>query len=188
MKLPRARYKSTAIAIILFFGAALVGVVAQQGVRAPIQPAKERKPAPTFRLLNSSAKPVSISDFRGKVVLLDFWASECGGCKLEIPWYIEFDRAYKDKGLAVVGVSMDILYSNLKSAEEGWSKVKPFVQTNKINYPILMGDDDVTKTFNIEALPATYLIDGQGRIAATYVGLVDKVDIEANIKKLLAEH
>jgi len=60
-------------------------------------------------------------------VLLDFWATDCGGCKLEIPWYMEFDRAYKSKGLAVVGVSMDILYEGLKNAEQGWTKVKPFV-------------------------------------------------------------
>jgi len=77
--------------------------------------------------VNSSGKNVNLSDFHGKVVLLDFWATDCGGCKLEIPWYMEFDRAYKSKGLAVVGVSMDILYEGLKNAEQGWTKVKPFV-------------------------------------------------------------
>jgi peroxiredoxin len=189
VKTLHVRYKNTAtIFILLFFGAAISSVKAQRDVRAQIQPPNERKPAPAFRLMNASGKNVNLSDFHGKVVLLDFWATDCGGCKIEIPWYMEFDRTYKSKGLAVVGVSMDILYEDLKSAEEGWNKVKPFVLDHKIDYPILMGDDDVTKSYSINALPATYLLDGQGRIAAAYVGLVDKDDMEANIKKLLAEH
>ena len=189
MKTSHVRHKSMrTIFILLFFGVAISTVTAQRDVRAQIQPPNERKPAPAFRLMNSSGKNVNLSDFRGKVVLLDFWATDCGGCKLEIPWYIEFDQTYKSKGLAVVGVSMDILYEDLKSAEEGWNKVKPFVLEHKVNYPILMGDDDVAKAYSINALPATYLIDGQGRIAAAYLGLVDKDDMEANIKKLLTEH
>ena len=189
MKTSHVQYKFIrTIFMLLLFGAAITSVTAQRDVRAQIQPPTERKPAPAFRLMNSAAKNVDLSDFRGKVVLLDFWATDCGGCKLEIPWYMEFDQTYKSKGLAVVGVSMDILYEDLKSAEEGWNKVKPFVLEHKINYPILMGDDDVTRAYSINALPATYLIDGQGRIAAAYLGLVDKDDMEANIKKLLAEH
>lgn len=156
-------------------------------MRAALQPPNVRRAAPAFRLSDSSGKVVRLSDYRGKVVLLDFWATECGGCKLEIPWFMELDRAYKNKGLAVVGVSMDILYEDLKTAQEGWSRVKPFVLTHHINYPILMGDDQVTKLYNIEALPATYLVDTHGRIAATYVGVVNEDDIEANIKTLLVE-
>ena len=157
-------------------------------VRAAIQPPSARKAAPAFSLLDASGKAVRLSDFRGKVVLLDFWATECGGCKLEIPWFMELDQAYRAKGLAVVGVSMDILYEDLKDAKEGWSRVNPFVRTQKINYPILMGDQQVTKLYDIQALPVTYLIDAKGRIAATYVGLVNKDDAEANIKTLLIEH
>jgi thiol-disulfide isomerase/thioredoxin len=144
--------------------------------------------APALRLLDASGKAETLLDYRGKVVLLDFWATECGGCRIEIPWYMEFERAYNDKGLAVVGVSMDILYENLKGAEEAWGKVKPFVEAQKVNYPILMGDDPVTKAYAINALPATYLIDKKGRIATTYIAvLADKDDVEANIKTLLAE-
>ncbi len=83
---------------------------------------------------------------------------------------------------------MDILYEDLKNAKEGWSKVKPFVQAHQIKYPILMGDDDVTKVYDIQALPVTYLVDARGRIAARYVGLVNKDDVEANIEALLREH
>jgi peroxiredoxin len=157
------------------------------GVRAVIQVTKERKLAPGFRLPDASGREVSLSKYRGKIVLLDFWATECGGCRVEIPWFMEFDRAYKSKGIDVVGVSMDILYENLKDAKEGWLRVNPFVQAHKVKYPILMGDSLVTKAYDINALPATYLIDKTGRIAATYLGLVDKGDVEANIKTLLKE-
>jgi peroxiredoxin len=173
--------------VILLLSAAIAGTAIQQDVRATMQLPKDRKPAPVFSLTDASGKAVRLSEYRGKVVLLDFWATECGGCKVEIPWFIEFERTYKNNGLAVVGVSMDILYSNLKNAEEGWSKVKPFVQAHNVNYRILMGDDLATKAFDINALPATYLIDRNGKIAATYVGLVNKDDVEANIKALLTE-
>ena len=75
----------------------------------------------------------------------------------------------------------------LKEAKEGWLRVNPFVQVHKVKYPILMGDNLVTKAYDINALPTTYLIDKIGRIAATYLGLVDKGDVEANIKTLLKE-
>jgi thiol-disulfide isomerase/thioredoxin len=119
------------------------------------------------------------------VLLLNFWATECGGCRVEISYFIDFARAYKDSGLAVVGVSLDVPYENLKNSDEGWSKIKPFVRTYKVNYPILMGNDQVMKRYDIQALPLTYLIDRQGRIAATYTSLVDKRDVETNIKTLL---
>jgi peroxiredoxin len=156
-------------------------------IRAVIEPIVERQAAPAFRLANGSNRLQSLSSYRGKIVLLDFWATECGGCKVEIPWFMEFARQYKSSGLEVVGVSEDIPYEGLKDAAEGWSRVKPFMEKQKINYTIVMGDDAVTKTYRIMALPVTYLIDRQGRIAAEYVGLVDKDDVERNIKVLLGE-
>jgi hypothetical protein len=100
---------------------------------------------------------------------------------------MEFDQAYKTKGLAVVGISLDILYENLKDADEGWGRVKPFVREHKLNYPILMGNDPVSKLYDIHAMPVTCLIDKHGRVAATYIGVVDKDDIESNIRALLRE-
>ena len=82
---------------------------------------------------------------------------------------------------------MDIFNEDLKGPGEAWSLVNPFVETNKVDYPILMGDDGITKRYSVNALPVTYLIDRRGRIAATYAGLVDRANIEANIKTLLAE-
>src|SRR5579863_3004355 len=132
----------------------LVGAAAtadQPTVRAALLSAQDRKPAYNFALKDGSGRTVQLKNYHGKVVLLDFWATACGGCKVEIPWFMGFEQTYKDKGLAVVGVSMDILYEDLKDAKEGWSRVKPFVQTNEVNYRILMGDDPVTKAYDIKS-------------------------------------
>ena len=128
-----------------------------------------------------------LSAFRGKVVALNLWATECGGCKLEIPWFIGFEHAYAARGFDVVGLSMDVQYESLKDAAEGWSRVTPYVQSHHVNYPILMADETVVKAYRITALPATYLIDRRGRVAAKYAVVVDKDDIERHIKTLLAE-
>jgi peroxiredoxin len=147
--------------------------------------AADRPAAPAFRLLNASGKPVGNADYRGKVVLLNFWATECGGCRAEIPSFIELQQAYGSRGLVVVGISMDILYENLKNATEGWARVSPFVRDHKLNYPVLMGDDPVTKAYDIQSLPVTYLIDKQGKVAKKWPGVAQKADAEANIKALL---
>ena len=154
-------------------------------ISVPVDPQSARKPAPDFALLNASGKSVSLSDFKGKPLLLDLWATKCGGCIKEIPSFIEIHHAYK--GIAVVGISMDILYEDLKGPSEAWPLVVPFVKTHNVDYPILMGDDRITTHYSVNSLPVTYLIDRQGRIAATYAGVVDKANLEANIKALLGE-
>ena len=129
----------------------------------------------------ATGKSVPLSSFKGKPLLLDLWATKCGGCIKEIPSFIEIHHGYANKGLAVVGISMDILYEGLKGPAEAWSLVNPFVETHKVDYPILMGDDGITNRYSVNALPVTYLIDRRGRIAATYVGIVDRANMEANI-------
>jgi len=156
-------------------------------IRATLVPSAARKPAPDFALLNSSGRSIPLSSFKGKPLLLDLWATKCGGCVKEIPSFIDIHHAYAPQGLAVAGISMDILYEDLASPAEAWNLVNPFVASHKVDYPILMGDDGITKRYSVEALPVTYLIDKRGRIAATYVGVVDRANIEANIKSLLAE-
>ena len=156
-------------------------------IRVAVEPQPARKPAPDFVLLDASGKSVPLSTFKGNPLVLDLWATKCGGCIKEIPSFIEIHHAYANRGLAVVGISMDILYEGLKGPAEAWSLVNPFVEAHKLDYPILMGDDGITKRYSVNALPVTYLIDRRGRIAATYVGVVDRANIEANIKTLLAE-
>jgi peroxiredoxin len=164
-----------------------VSALGQQAVRARINSVEGRPAAPSFALANASGRVVELSGLRGKPVVLNLWATECGGCRTELPAFVQMDQRYKDRGLAVVGVSLDIMYSDLKNATEGWAHVKPFVKTKGIAYPILLDDGSVEREFKVTALPATYLIDRAGRIAATYIGVVDPVDLEANIKTMLSE-
>jgi len=157
-------------------------------ISAQLEREAARRQAPDFALRDAKGKSVTLSSFRGKPVLLDLWATKCGGCIKERPYFVDIHRAYGSKGLAVIGVSMDILYEDLKGPAEAWSLVKPFVAGHHIEYPILMGDDGFTKSYSVTALPVTYLIDQRGRIAATYTGVVDRLDLEKNVKALLDEH
>jgi cytochrome c biogenesis protein CcmG/thiol:disulfide interchange protein DsbE len=129
--------------------------------------------------VDATGHKVRLSRYRGKVVLLDFWATWCTGCKEEMPWYVEFADKYKKTGLAVVGIAMD---------DEGWSVVKPFLaEKMKLNYPVVTGDNAMTKQFGgIKQLPVTLLIDRQGNIAYSHVGVVDKAKFESEIQELLA--
>jgi peroxiredoxin len=138
---------------------------------------KGGKPAPEFALQDEHGKTVRLSDYKGKVVILDFWATWCGPCKIEIPWFIEMQRKYKDKGFTVIGVSMD---------EGGWQEVRPFVEEMKMNYPVLIGNDDTAAAFGgVDVLPTTLIIDKQGRIIATHQGLTSKDEFEKAIESLL---
>jgi cytochrome c biogenesis protein CcmG/thiol:disulfide interchange protein DsbE len=137
------------------------------------------KPAPDFALKDRDGATVHLSDYKGKVVMLDFWATWCGPCKIEIPWFMEFEQQYKDKGFAVLGVSMD---------EGGWDDVKPYIEERKINYRILLGDDKVDHEYGgIDSLPTTFLIDRSGKIAAVHVGIEKgKNELRDEIDQLLA--
>lgn len=144
---------------------------------AAVRPAKERKKAPAFKLKDSDGKEVSLADYKGKAVLLNFWATWCGPCKIEIPWFVEFESKYRDKGFAVLGVAMD---------EEGWEVIKPYITEKKVNYRVLAGDDSTAELYGgVESLPTTFLIDKNGMIAGVHVGLVSKGDYEKDIQTLL---
>jgi cytochrome c biogenesis protein CcmG/thiol:disulfide interchange protein DsbE len=146
-------------------------------VGSPVKDGKVRKQAPDFELKDVNGKVVRLSDYKGKVVLLDFWATWCGPCGIEIPWFTEFQRKYKDRGFTVLGVSMD---------DGGWKDVKPFVAEQKINYQIVLGDDKTSDQYgDVEALPTTFVIDREGRIASVHVGLADKKEFDDAIQKLL---
>jgi peroxiredoxin len=160
----------------------------QQDVHATLIPAANRKSAPAFQLVTQDGNKTQVSDYRGKVLLLNFWATDCGGCVLEIPSIIELEKAYKDKGFTAVGVSMDISYEDLKDANEAWGRVRPFIAKHGVNYPIAMGDDAISKAYALNAFPATYLIDKSGKIAIAYVGvLINKDNVATNINSLLSE-
>ena len=147
---------------------------------AEAQSIKDRKPAADFTLRDANGTAVKLSDYRGKVVLLNFWATWCGPCTLEIPWFIEFEQQYKTQGFAVVGVSMD---------EEGWNAIKPYMAAHKMNYRVLLGDDSVSQLYGgVDSLPTTFLIDRKGRVAfPPHIGLAGKNEYLKEIQSLLGE-
>jgi len=101
--------------------------------------------------------------------------------------FVDVANAYKTRGVEAIGVSEDIAYESLKDADEAWQRVTPFGREHHVPYPFVMGDSRVTKDFNIDALPQTYLLDKRGRVAKRYVGIVERNNLEANLEALLAE-
>ena len=146
--------------------------------RETTQVSDNRKPAPDFTLQDAGGTSVKLSDYRGKVVLLNFWATWCGPCTIEIPWFVEFEQQYKSKGFEVVGVSMD---------EDGWPAIKPFVTEHKVNYRILLGTDSVSQLYGgVDSLPTTFIIDRNGKFAfSPHIGLAGKDEYLNEIQTLL---
>jgi len=144
-----------------------------------VSPPNARKPAPDFALTAADGRRVSLAGLKGKVVLVDFWATWCTGCKEEMPWFMEFQTTYRRRGLESIGVAMDV---------EGWAKVRPYLNDHPINYPIVVGDLAFANRFgSISALPVTLLIDRKGRVAEFHTGKVEKDAFEADLRRLLAE-
>ena len=131
--------------------------------------------APDFSLSDINGKTVSLSAFSGKVVILDFFASWCPPCRQEIPDFIELEKAYGDKGFAMIGVA-------LVSAGEA----KEFAGKTGINYPVLVDDGKASEIYGpIRSIPTTFIIDKAGKIVKIYIGFRKKSVFEADIKELL---
>jgi peroxiredoxin len=154
---------------------------------APVRPSaasyekpNERRMAPDFILNDASGQPVRLSDSRGKVVLLNFWATWCKPCEREIPWFIDFEQSKHSLGFSVLGVSMD---------DGGWAAVKPFIEAHRMNYRVAIGNEKVMALFSgpRHALPLTLIIDRSGRIAAVHTGLRSRAEYEAAIDAVLNE-
>jgi thiol-disulfide isomerase/thioredoxin len=142
-------------------------------------PIHARKHAPDLSVTDLAGSSIALSQYRGKVVLLDFWAVDCGLCVTEIPWWVEFDKKYHEKGLQPIGLDM---------LKESPSYIKPFMKKWQMNYPVALGNDDIQKRFQVEGLPKTILIDRQGRVAVSQAGIVDRDAFARDIEELLTEH
>jgi peroxiredoxin len=150
-------------------------------LRPNMEPTRDgaRRPAPDFTLPDASGNSVRLSQFRGQVVILNFWATWCPPCKVEIPWFTEFQREYGDAGLVVLGISLD---------EAGWKSVRPYLEKESVNYRVMVGSGEFARNFaGVDSLPATLLIDKAGRIASMYKGLVEKKTYEEAVRILLQE-
>jgi peroxiredoxin len=131
--------------------------------------------APDFSLADTNGNKVSLSDFSGKAMILNFFASWCPPCRQEIPDFIELEKAYSDKGFAIVGVAVE------KSGA-----AKEFVDKMGINYPVLVDDGKVSETYGpIRSIPTTFIIDKNGKVVKMYIGSRERAAFEADIKELL---
>ena len=149
-----------------------------RSAKASANQSNSRKPAPDFALKDANGNTVKLSDYHGKVVLLNFWATWCGPCAVEIPWFMEFEQQFKSKGFEVLGVSMD---------DEGWQVIKPYIAERKMNYRVVLGNDSVGQLYGgVESLPTTFILDREGRIAyPPHIGLVSKNEYLNEIESLL---
>jgi len=149
------------------------------------------KPAPAFTLEDMSGKQVSLASYKGKAVLINFWATWCGPCKIETPWLVELRDQYAPQGFEVLGVSTE--GDNLAPDDKAdWARDKSaiakFVAQMKVPYPMLLDGDSLSRPYGgLDELPTSFFVDRNGTVVATQLGLTSKDDIEANIRKALGD-
>jgi thiol-disulfide isomerase/thioredoxin len=145
-------------------------------------PKLQGKVAPSFSLVDLTGKKVSLADFKGKPVLINFWATWCGPCKIEMPWFEEFNKKYAGQGLVILGVAAD---------DASKALIANTAQKLGVTYPVLLKDDKVEDAYGgVSYLPESFYVDKTGKVMLETAGLNDdaggKDEIEANIKKLIA--
>jgi thiol-disulfide isomerase/thioredoxin len=147
--------------------------------QAASRQALDGKKAPNFTLTSTNGQNISLSDYAGKIVILDFWATWCGPCRIGVPDLVEIQDEYKDQ-VVVIGISLD--QDNTKP------NIIPFIEEYKINYPVVYGTREVIIDYGyIQAIPTSFIIDGDGNIIDRYIGLVPKSHYVNKIKNLLGK-
>jgi cytochrome c biogenesis protein CcmG/thiol:disulfide interchange protein DsbE len=143
-----------------------------------IAAAGDNRLAPDFTVKDAAGHSVRLSDYRGRVVLLNFWATWCPQCRREIPWFVEFQKKYGADGLTVIGVSLDVA---------GWKAIRPFLDRRNVNYPILLGNEEVNRLYGgLDALPTTLVIGRDGRTEFYHSGVVGRDTYQTEILTLLS--
>jgi peroxiredoxin len=139
--------------------------------------AQRLDPAPNFKLKTNEGKTVELAKLKGKLVIVNFWATWCPPCRREIPGFLDVYKQYKSKGLEIVGVALD---------QDGWSVVNPFVQKANMTYPVVVGDVNIANAYGgIESIPTTFIVDKKGNIIQRHVGYMSKDSFENLVKSLL---
>ena len=138
------------------------------------------KVAPAFTLVDLAGKNVSLSDYKGRPLVVNFWGTYCAPCKIEMPWLEEFEKKYAGSGFEVLGVTYD--------AEVGKETITKNVQRLGVTYPILMSDEDVEKTYlsDSEVLPMSFYVDRAGKVVDVTAGLGSKDELEGMVKETIA--
>jgi peroxiredoxin len=153
---------------------------ARQSVKTTTADRSKAKVAPDFALPALDGRTVKLSDFRGKAVLLNFWATWCAPCRIEMPWLVEFYKQYQSQGLEIVGVSTDDTGQETAVAE--------FIKERNVNYPILIGNNEVADLYGgLRFLPQTLFIDREGNIVKSMYGIKSKDEFEHSIKEFVGE-
>src|SRR5690348_17299531 len=143
------------------------------------EPSLRGKAAPAFSLTTLDGKKVSLSDYKGKAVLVNFWATWCGPCKVEMPWFQEFQKEYAGQGLVILGLVDDV--------DAGKDTIAKVAQKAGVTYPILLADGKVQKAYGgVDVLPMSFYVDRNGVVVEETAGLGPKDEIEAHIKKAIA--
>ncbi len=133
--------------------------------------------APDFELVSLDGRKVKLSDFRGKAVVLNFWATWCAPCKVEMPWFVDLQNHYGNGQLTILGVAMD---------DSDPQRIAQFTSEMGVNYPVLLGTNKVSEEYgDVEYLPTTFYINRQGKIVGKVAGLIGKAEIEDDVKKAL---
>ena len=172
--------------LILFFIAAIVAAMLFAGIRiARNNRANGRAKgqlignvAPDFELQTLDGMNLKLSDFRGKAVLLNFWATYCGPCKIEMPWFVELQKEYGPQGFQIVGVAND---------DASTADIAKFAKEMGINYPILIGKDSVSDSYKVSVLPTTFFLDRDGKLIAREFGLQSRSVFVDHIKKAMSQ-
>src|SRR5437762_10439368 len=164
------------VSIMLVFG---LHMARRNSARATPVATLQGKLAPEFTLQSLDGKTVRLADFRGKGVLLNFWATWCQPCKIEMPWFVELQKQYGPQGLQVVGVAMD---------DASPEDIGKFAKDLGVNYPVLIGKEAVGDAYGgIPFMPETFYIGRDGKVVDKVVGLIGKSEIAENVKKALAQ-
>jgi len=173
--------------LILFFIAAIVAAMLLAGIHMARNnrangPGKGQligNLAPDFELPELDGKKLKLSDLRGKAVLLNFWATYCGPCKIEMPWFVELQKEYGPQGFEIVGVAMD---------DASTEDIAKFAKEMGVNYPILLGQESVGESYGgVSVLPTTFFLDRDGKLIAREFGLQSRSVFVDHIKKALSQ-
>lgn len=162
--MPKPSFYALAILSVFLFGISWLGALLSEA---------HAETAPAWKLKDLSGKTLQLSDFAGKTVVLNFWATWCGPCRVEIPGFVELQKKYQKEGVTFLGVSMD----DGPSPEA----IGAFAKKLSINYPVLLGTREVGSAYHAQGLPTTYVIDAKGNVSFKTTGAISKDDLEHQI-------